>query len=216
MRSRGKVQAMAEDIEATAREESEESVVNHFVDDGSVEQTPGLPDSAGPSGPQHGGAGTKERVVINRGAGAVAGSGASAGVPLPETPFSGPHVHKGDPVSPEPESCRQNHSSSLRSRFRGQEITDAHTVRGTGIDSGWYGVRTLPDPADGLGYGWSRPSDNGRWRPSASAVGGRGAVSLVIQPELFAAGRRNLGANSLGSSLVSSTESSGCAPRRDG
>ena len=136
MGSRGNVQAVAEGIQATGREESEESVVSHSVDDDSVEQTSGLPGSGGPSGPQSGGAGTKERVVINRGAGAVAGSGASAGVTLPETPFSGPHVHKGDPVPPEPESCRQNHSSSLRPRFRGQETTDAHTVRGTGIDSG--------------------------------------------------------------------------------
>lgn len=63
MRSRGSMQAVAEGIEATAREESEESVVNHFVDDDSVEQTSGLPGSAGPSGPQSGGIGAKGRVV---------------------------------------------------------------------------------------------------------------------------------------------------------
>lgn len=140
-------------------------------------------------------------------------------MPLPAAPFLGPHIHKGDPVSPEPEACRQNHSSSLRSRFRGQETTDTRTVHGTGIDSGWccpLRSPSLPDPADGLGCGWSRPSGDGRWCPSASTVGGRGAVSLVIQPELFVAGHRNLGENSLGLSLMSSTESLECAPWRDG
>ena len=63
MCSRDNVQAVVESIQATAREESEESVVNHFVDDDSVEQTSGLPGSGGPSGPQSGGIGAKGRVV---------------------------------------------------------------------------------------------------------------------------------------------------------
>ena len=63
MCSRDNVQAVVESIQATAREESEESVVNHFVDDDSVEQMSGLPGSGGPSGPQSGGIGVKGRVV---------------------------------------------------------------------------------------------------------------------------------------------------------
>ena len=210
---------MTEGIQATAREESEESVVNHLVDDGSVEQTPGLPGSAGPSGPQPGGAGTKERVVTKprgrrRSREQRIRRSAAPGNAVLRTPCS----QRGSGVrSPKPAGkiiLRRfaQDFAGRRPRTRAPSAGQASTAG----DVARYGVRTLPDPADGLGCGWSRPSGDGRWRPSASAVGGRGAVSLVIQPELFAAGHRNLGENSLDSSLVSSTESLECAPRRDG
>ena len=175
MRSRGKVQAMAEGIKATAREESEEPVVNHSVDDDSVEQTSGLPSPGGPSGPQPGGAGAKGRVVTKprgrrRSREQRIRRSAAPGNAVLKIPYS----QRGSGVA----RARSLPAKSFfvasfkisRAGDHGRALSAGQALTAGGIAR--YGVRTLPD---------ARPCQRPRLREEPP-VGRRPLARMFINP----------------------------------